>query len=78
MQFTFHAAEILDVPGTWAMEEMMFTEATQYLLSEVLNHFTLQKRETATGKANYSPGIYHAARQSNIVGCFHNFCLCMW
>lgn len=30
MQFTFYAAETLDVPGMWAMEEMMFTEASQY------------------------------------------------
>lgn len=30
MRFIFYAAEILGVLGTWAMEEMMFTEATQY------------------------------------------------
>lgn len=37
------------------------------LLSEVLKHFTLQKRKTATGKTNYSPDIYHSARQSKAV-----------
>lgn len=30
MRFTFYAAEIPAVPGMWAMEEMLFTEATQY------------------------------------------------
>lgn len=47
------------------------------LLSEVPNHFTLQKRKTATGKAHYAPDIYHSARQSNTLGCFHNFCFCI-
>lgn len=51
----------------------MFTEATRTFLSEVHSHFTLQKRQTATGKANYSPDIYHSARQSNKTGCFRNF-----
>lgn len=30
MQFAFYAAELPDVPGMGAIEEKMFTEATQY------------------------------------------------
>lgn len=49
----------------WCLQKQRST-----LLSEVLYHFTLQKRETATGKAHYKPDIYHSVRQSNTGGCF--------
>lgn len=45
----------------------------QRQVSEVLHHFTLQKREAATAGDNYSPGIYHSARQSYTPACLPFF-----